>query len=307
MAFCGNCGAQIPEGMKFCTNCGMPVGGATQEVDTTKSEIVKSNTDFGVYQARPVKDNVQKISFDDEDKQLSPIDKYGKFIAIGVFVLAIITFNSDPPIVTILLSAAVIAGAVFCINKKYKFKALSVISVIIAVICILCGVFQAKKFGLFKIPSKEDYSSKTNTVAQEPEQPRKDLSEYANGENYRVVPKTQSASATKSTDTSDEATEASEATEDNALETGGVDPDLKAFLDSYEKFMDEYIEFMQDYMNNPTDMALLGQYADMLQKYSDFEQKADKYDSNNMSTADAAYYLEVTNRINQKMLKIYSN
>ena len=86
-----------------------------------------------------------------------------------------------------------------------------------------------------------------------------------------------------------------------------MDPDLKAFLDSYEKFMDEYVDFMQKYMANPTDLTLLGEYADMLQKYSDFEEKIDKYDSDEMSTADAAYYLEVTTRVTQKMLTIYSD
>ncbi len=60
-------------------------------------------------------------------------------------------------------------------------------------------------------------------------------------------------------------------------------------------------------MANPTDLTLLGEYADMLQKCEDFETKANAYDTNSMSTVDAAYYLEVTNRITQKMLKIYSN
>lgn len=26
MAFCTNCGSEIPEGTKFCANCGAPVG-----------------------------------------------------------------------------------------------------------------------------------------------------------------------------------------------------------------------------------------------------------------------------------------
>lgn len=30
MAFCCNCGAQIPDGQAFCTQCGTPVGGAAQ-------------------------------------------------------------------------------------------------------------------------------------------------------------------------------------------------------------------------------------------------------------------------------------
>ena len=83
-----------------------------------------------------------------------------------------------------------------------------------------------------------------------------------------------------------------------------MDPDLKAFLDSYEAFMDDYIDFMQKYMANPTDLSLLAGYADIMTKYADFADKIDKYDSDDMSTADAAYYLEVTTRVTQKMLKV---
>ena len=86
--------------------------------------------------------------------------------------------------------------------------------------------------------------------------------------------------------------------------TGGVDPDLKAFLDSYEDFVDEYVEFMKKYMANPTDLSLLGEYSDMMTKYTDFATKVEKYDTNTMSTEDAAYYLEVTGRCTQKMLEI---
>ena len=32
MAFCGNCGANIPEGNKFCENCGAPVSGTAEPV-----------------------------------------------------------------------------------------------------------------------------------------------------------------------------------------------------------------------------------------------------------------------------------
>ena len=83
-----------------------------------------------------------------------------------------------------------------------------------------------------------------------------------------------------------------------------MDPELKAFLDSYERFVDEYVAFMRKYKQNPTDLSLLTEYADIMQKYSDFETAIDRYDSNSMSTADAAYYLEVTTRCTQKMLKI---
>lgn len=37
MAFCGNCGASIPEGNKFCANCGAPVSSADEPLRTAET------------------------------------------------------------------------------------------------------------------------------------------------------------------------------------------------------------------------------------------------------------------------------
>ena len=68
--------------------------------------------------------------------------------------------------------------------------------------------------------------------------------------------------------------------------------------------MDEYVVFMQQYSKNPTDLSLLARYTDIMQKYSDFAVKVEKYDTKEMSTEDAAYYLEVTSRCSRTMLKV---
>ena len=81
----------------------------------------------------------------------------------------------------------------------------------------------------------------------------------------------------------------------------GVDPDLKAFLDEYEEFMDKYIEFMQKYENSSNTAAMFADYTVMLAKYASFTEKLDRYDSDTMSAADSAYYLEVVTRVNQKL------
>ena len=45
----------------------------------------------------------------------------------------------------------------------------------------------------------------------------------------------------------------------------------------------------------------------MMGTYADFTEKLAQYDENEMSAADAAYYLEVTTRCTQKMLEILSD
>ncbi len=89
--------------------------------------------------------------------------------------------------------------------------------------------------------------------------------------------------------------------EEEAKDPGTVDPELKAFLDSYEACMDEYCEFMEDY--DASDVSQLLNYTQMLTKYQEFAEAAEAYDADELTGADQAYYLEVTTRVNTKLLK----
>ena len=85
--------------------------------------------------------------------------------------------------------------------------------------------------------------------------------------------------------------------------SAGVNPELKAFLDDYEAFCDEYAAFMKKYLNNPTDvLGMLGDYTRMVQNLEEYSKRLDEYDPDVMSPEDAAYYLEVVTRCQQKML-----
>ena len=81
-----------------------------------------------------------------------------------------------------------------------------------------------------------------------------------------------------------------------------ISPELKDFLDSYESFMDEYCEFMKNY--NAADTTKMMEYLQILQKYSDFAEKADAWKDKELSDAETAYYLEVLNRVNTKLLQV---
>lgn len=88
------------------------------------------------------------------------------------------------------------------------------------------------------------------------------------------------------------------------ISSGDVDPDLKAFLDEYEAFMDDYVAFMKKYKESGSSVEMLSDYMAMMQRYADFASAAEKYNSEEMSAADAAYYLDVTNRVSKKMLEV---
>ncbi len=83
----------------------------------------------------------------------------------------------------------------------------------------------------------------------------------------------------------------------------GVTPEFKAQMDSYEAFFDEYIDFMTKFSSEDADTsAMFFEYLDMLTKYSEFMAAMESIDQEELSEADLAYYLEVTMRIEAKLL-----
>ncbi len=290
MAFCTNCGNEIPGGIKFCSNCGAKVRSEQEKSitsnnmggDTFKTEKQISYSSQPAYQnrryAQPAFETINNVS-------VSGIDKYGKFFGTALLILAIADFATDPPIVTIILSAAIIGGAVFCLSKKYKLKGFSIAAIVLAVFCLFAGVLQADKYGMFKIPGNEQLVAGTRE--------ERDI-------NNNNVEKQEEISSSQVADNSSKT--------EFAEQTSGVDPELKAFLDSYEDFVDEYVAFMKKYMADPTNaVSMLSEYSEIMGKYADFAEKVDQYDSKEMSVEDEKYYLEVTTRCTQKMLEIYSN
>ena len=77
-------------------------------------------------------------------------------------------------------------------------------------------------------------------------------------------------------------------------------------MDNYEAFFDEYNAFM-DKMGNDSgwdDFSALGDYFSMLEKEEKMLEEMEAIDEEELSDADAAYYLEVTARIYQKLMKV---
>lgn len=110
-----------------------------------------------------------------------------------------------------------------------------------------------------------------------------------------------------------------ESTEDETADTNDTDappeaeagassdeirPEFKEALDSYEAFFDEYIAFMEKYAESDDAMGMLADYTNYLMQYADMMEKLQALDDDDLSTAEAAYYVEVMSRIEQKLLKV---
>lgn len=84
----------------------------------------------------------------------------------------------------------------------------------------------------------------------------------------------------------------------------GMRPEFKAAMDSYEAFYDEYCEFMKKYSENSSDLSLLAQYGDMMAQLSTMNEKFEEWNNEEMNSAELNYYLEVNNRVMQKLIDI---
>lgn len=115
---------------------------------------------------------------------------------------------------------------------------------------------------------------------------------------------TNAPSATENEDTQP-TSDPSTSTEETSELVDGMRPEFKEAMDSYEAFFDEYVAFMKKYAaSDGSDLTLLTDYADYMSKYADMMADFEAWDSEDMNTAETAYYIEVQSRISQKLLEV---
>lgn len=105
--------------------------------------------------------------------------------------------------------------------------------------------------------------------------------------------RTSSNSTSEENETSVEVTDNSE-----------ISSEFKEAMDSYEKFFDEYCEFMKKYANSDDQTSMLTDYTDYMAQYTETMEKMEAINQDELSTAEVAYYAEVSARISQKLLEV---
>lgn len=103
---------------------------------------------------------------------------------------------------------------------------------------------------------------------------------------------------------SDKETTVNESKNTSTTKTNELGSEFKAAMDSYENFIDEYVDFMKKYTANPTDLSILTDYSDYMSKYSDFVTKFEKWENEDLNTAELAYYVDVQARVSKKLLEV---
>ena len=91
----------------------------------------------------------------------------------------------------------------------------------------------------------------------------------------------------------------------NSSAATGLRKEFKEAMDSYEAFFDEYIAFMKKYNDSDNfDLNLINDYTEFISKYADFTEKFAKWENEDLNAEETAYYIQVQNRVNKKILEL---
>ena len=111
----------------------------------------------------------------------------------------------------------------------------------------------------------------------------------------------------ESYDTVEEAVSSEDSeTADDSSEADSVllSPEFKKTMDDYEAWFDHYCDVMKRYEEDPSNLELLSEMTDLLTGETAMLEEMENMDQSEMNNAELAYYIEVTARIEKKLLEV---
>ncbi|MBR4091303.1 MAG: hypothetical protein IKK28_10600 [Mogibacterium sp.] len=115
---------------------------------------------------------------------------------------------------------------------------------------------------------------------------------------------TETVETTETAGEEEEPSEEADSEADSGSDSGLLSPDFKKTMDDYEAWFDHYCDVMKKYEENPSDLELLSEMSDLLTEETKMLDEMENMDQSEMNTAELAYYLEVTARIEKKLLEV---
>ena len=83
-----------------------------------------------------------------------------------------------------------------------------------------------------------------------------------------------------------------------------ISPEFKKTMDDYEAWFDHYCDVMQRYKEDSSNLELLSEMTDLLTEETAMLEEMENMDQSEMNNAELAYYIEVTARIEKKLLEV---
>ena len=125
------------------------------------------------------------------------------------------------------------------------------------------------------------------------EEPTSAENDTGTAESYDIVEEeTDSAETSNSDDDSSES------------DSGLLSPEFKKTMDDYEAWFDHYCDVMQRYKEDSSNLELLSEMTDLLTEETKMLEELENMDQSEMNNAELAYYIDVTARIEKKLLEV---
>lgn len=102
----------------------------------------------------------------------------------------------------------------------------------------------------------------------------------------------------------DEEAQSAEGSAEESTDSGLLSPEFKKTMDDYEAWFDHYCEVMEKYEQDPSDMELLSEMTDLISEEEKMLKQMEDMDESEMNDAELAYYIEVTARIEKKLMEV---
>lgn len=92
--------------------------------------------------------------------------------------------------------------------------------------------------------------------------------------------------------------------ESSESDSGLISPEFKKTMDDYEAWFDHYCDVMERYKEDSSNLELLSEMTDLLTEETKMLEEMENMDQSEMNNAELAYYIEVTARIEKKLLEV---
>ena len=125
------------------------------------------------------------------------------------------------------------------------------------------------------------------------EEPTSAENDTGTAESYDIVEEeTDSAETSNSDDDS------------SGSDSGILSPEFKKTMDDYVAWFDHYCDVMQRYKEDSSNLELLSEMTDLLTEETTMLEQMENMDQSEMNNAELAYYIDVTARIEKKLLEV---
>lgn len=309
MIRCTCCGTEMKDGLKFCTQCGGKLSG----MDRVQNGAYQN----GGYQNTPYQNaSYQNGPYPNGQYQYDP-NQYG-YNAYGARMVG---QNPNKGMPTGLDPRGNYTAPPMPQRPKEKIKIWQIAAGIllalfwIMVFRVIFGNSDSEKSSRSTpayTSAKEEKSSSMKAYEESKAQLDEELDSIKDEFKRGVYEGAMDALTEEVSGRSSNAGASGESTKESGVQSdsgivpaGMVTPSFKETMDSYEAFFDKCFELMDVAANGDSEDSLLimAEYADYMLKYADMMEKMESMDTENLSDADMAYYLEVTARIEAKAIK----